>query len=122
MVGILLTSMIPDNWGLELAGTLALIPIIVSVIGTRSTLAAVAIASVVALLAFNLPYRFGLPIAVLAALLAGTVANLIVEGRGTPAKADRVTTRIVVGAAPPAGSAAPADRADPQEDTSRPVR
>ncbi|KNH06001.1 Branched-chain amino acid transport protein AzlC [Candidatus Burkholderia brachyanthoides] len=104
VVGILLASMIPDNWGLELAGTLALIPISVSAIATRSTLAAVAVASVVALLAFDLPYRFGLPIAVLATLIAGTIADLIVEGRGTPAKADRVTTRIVVGAAPPAES------------------
>ncbi|MDR5853710.1 AzlC family ABC transporter permease [Caballeronia sp. LZ062] len=84
VAGILLASVIPDNWGLELAGTLALIPLIVSAIATRSTLAAVVVASVVALLAFHLPYRFGLPLAVLAALLAGTLADVIAE-RAQPA-------------------------------------
>ncbi|BBU26720.1 AzlC family protein [Burkholderia sp. THE68] len=79
VLGILLASLIPDNWGLELAGTLALIPLIVSAIATRSTLAAVAVASVVALLAFDLPYRFGLPLAVFAALFAGTLADMIAE-------------------------------------------
>ncbi len=63
VLGILLASVIPDNWGLELAGTLALIPLIVSAVATRSTAAAVAVASVVALLAFDRPYRFGLPLA-----------------------------------------------------------
>ncbi|WP_244814321.1 AzlC family ABC transporter permease [Caballeronia sp. Lep1P3] len=86
VAGILLASVIPDDWGLELAGTLALIPLIVSAIATRSTLAAVAVASVVALLAFDLPYRFGLPLAVFAALAAGTLAD-VVGKRGQPAPA-----------------------------------
>lgn len=72
MAGILLASLVPNDWGLELAGTLALIPIIVSAIATRSTLAAVAVASVAALMFVDLPYRFSLPIAVFAALIAGT--------------------------------------------------
>ncbi|WP_061161519.1 AzlC family ABC transporter permease [Caballeronia temeraria] len=88
VLGILLASLIPDNWGLELAGTLALIPLIVSAIATRSTLAAVAVASVVALLAFDLPYRFGLPLAVFAALFAGTLADVIAE-RVAPKHATR---------------------------------
>jgi predicted branched-subunit amino acid permease len=95
VLGILLASMIPDNWGLELAGTLALLPLIVSAVATRSTLAAVAAASVVALLAFDLPYRFGLPIAVFAAMIAGTLADVFVERRGG-SDAARPTHRIVV--------------------------
>ncbi|MEQ5839693.1 AzlC family ABC transporter permease [Paraburkholderia acidicola] len=79
IVGILLASFIPDNWGLSLAGTLALIPIMVSAIVTRSTLVAVSIAGVVALLAFELPYRLALPIAVLTAIAAGSIADLVVE-------------------------------------------
>ncbi|KND61255.1 Branched-chain amino acid transport protein AzlC [Candidatus Burkholderia verschuerenii] len=117
VAGILLTRLIPDNWGLELAGTLALIPIIVSAIATRSTLAAVAVASVVALLAFDLPYRFGLPLAV---LIAGTVADVIAERRGTPEKAKRATTRIVVDAAPP--DAGPSNTSAETPDPTRPVR
>lgn len=81
IAGILLASLFPDNWGLELAGTLALIPLIVSAIATRSTLAAVGIASIVALLAFDLPYRLGLPLAVFAALAAGTFADVIIDRR-----------------------------------------
>ncbi len=90
VLGILLASLIPDDWGLELAGTLALIPLIVSAIATRSTLAAVAVASVVALLAFDLPYRFGLPLAVFAALIAGTLADVVAE-RAAPKSASDAT-------------------------------
>lgn len=79
IVGILLASLIPDNWGLALAGTLALIPIMVSAIASRSTLVAVGIACVVALLAFDLPYRLGLPLAVIAAIVAGSAADLMAE-------------------------------------------
>jgi predicted branched-subunit amino acid permease len=123
VAGILLARLIPDNWGLELAGTLALIPIIVSAIATRSTLAAVAAASVVALLAFDLPYRFGLPLAVLAALIAGTVADVIAERRGTPEQAARPTTRIVVDASSPEAET-PAEAEKPAEtrEPTRPVQ
>jgi predicted branched-subunit amino acid permease len=79
VVGIALASLFPDNWGLELAGTLALIPLIVSAIATRSTLAAVGVACVVSLCAFDLPYRLALPLAVVAALIAGIFADVIIE-------------------------------------------
>ncbi|WP_027212495.1 AzlC family ABC transporter permease [Burkholderia sp. WSM2232] len=79
IAGILLASLIPDNWGLGLAGTLALLPIMVAAIATRSTLVAVCIAGIVALLAFDLPYRLGLPLAVIAAILAGSAADLMAE-------------------------------------------
>jgi predicted branched-subunit amino acid permease len=82
IVGILLGSLFPDSWGLDLAGTLALIPLIVSAVATRSTLAAVGVACIAALLAFNLPYGLALPIAVAAALAAGTFADVVVERIG----------------------------------------
>ncbi|CAH2769882.1 MAG: Branched-chain amino acid transport protein AzlC [uncultured Caballeronia sp.] len=82
IVGILLASFFPDNWGLELAGTLALIPLIVSAITTRSTLAAVGVTSVIALI-IDLPYRLSLPLAVAAALPAGTFADLMAEKMGS---------------------------------------
>jgi len=99
IAGILLASLFPDNWGLELAGTLALIPLIVSAIATRSTLAAVGVASVIALIALDLPYRLSLPLAVAAALLAGTFVDVMAEKLG----AGRKTT----GAAKRAESPAP---------------
>jgi predicted branched-subunit amino acid permease len=79
IVGILLASLIPDSWGLSLAGTLALIPIMISAIVSRSTLVAVTVAGIIALLADSLPYRLALPLAVLAALAAGSVADLLAE-------------------------------------------
>jgi len=79
LVGIVLASLFPDSWGLELAGTLALIPIMVSAIAGRSTVIAVLVACVVALLGFDLPYRLGLPLAVLAALMAGLASDAWIE-------------------------------------------
>ncbi len=79
LAGILLASFFPDSWGLELAGTLALIPIMVTAVANRSTLAAVAVAGIVSLLAFDLPYRLALPLAVVAALAAGSLTDLFVE-------------------------------------------
>ena len=114
VVGILLASFIPDNWGLGLAGTLALIPLIVSAIATRSTLAAVVVASVVALLAFPLPYRFGLPLAVLAALLAGTLADVIAERVRPPA--------LEEGPAPAAPEAEAGASCPSAPDAARPAR
>ncbi|MBU9179522.1 AzlC family ABC transporter permease [Burkholderia gladioli] len=79
LAGIALASVVPDQWGLGLAGTLALIPIMVSAVANRSTLVAVVVAGIVALLAIELPYRLGLPLAVLAALAAGTLADVFIE-------------------------------------------
>ncbi len=53
IAGILLASLIPDNWGLALAGTLALLPIMVAAIATRSTLVAVCIAGIVVVARFR---------------------------------------------------------------------
>jgi predicted branched-subunit amino acid permease len=79
IVGIVLASVFPDSWGLGLAGTLALVPLMVSAIVSRSTLAAVGVAGLVALVAIDLPYRLALPLAVFAALAAGSAADLLVE-------------------------------------------
>jgi predicted branched-subunit amino acid permease len=79
IIGIVLASLFPDNWGLELAGTLALVPLIVAAITNRSTLAAVIVAGIVALVGIDLPYRLALPLAVFAAIGAGSLADVIVE-------------------------------------------
>jgi predicted branched-subunit amino acid permease len=116
IAGILLASLFPDDWGLELAGTLALLPLIVSAIATRSTLTAVGIASIVALLAFDLPYRIGLPIAVLAALAAGSIADAVIA-RVAP---DRVRKPRAPAALPATREAPPGESAPTRPDTTRP--
>jgi predicted branched-subunit amino acid permease len=93
IAGILLASAVPDNWGLDLAGTLALVPLIVSAVISRSMLAAVAVAGVVALIAIDLPYRLALPLAVFAAIAAGSIAEVIAE---------RADMRRIRGTQPPA--------------------
>ena len=72
---IVAASLFPDAWGLALAGTLALIPVMVSTIRSRATLMAVAVAAVLALVAFKLPYRLSLVIAVTGAMAAGLAAD-----------------------------------------------
>lgn len=79
IAGILLASVVPDNWGLELAGTLALVPLIVSAVINRSMLAALGVAGLVALVAIDLPYRLSLPLAVFTAIAAGSIADLLAE-------------------------------------------
>jgi predicted branched-subunit amino acid permease len=93
IAGMLLASLFPDNWGIELAGTLVLLPLIISAVTSRSALFAVLAASAVALVALDLPYRLALPLAVLAALLAGlagdTLADRMVARRLGAGGADR---------------------------------
>lgn len=79
IAGILLASAVPDNWGLDLAGTLALVPLIVSAVINRQMFVAVAMAGVVALIAIDLPYRLALPLAVFAAIAAGSIAQFVAE-------------------------------------------
>ncbi|WXK38690.1 AzlC family ABC transporter permease [Mycetohabitans rhizoxinica] len=85
IIGILLASLFPDDWGLSLAGTLALIPIMVSAIVGRSTLVAVVIAAIVALVSIDMPYRLSLPLAILAALLAGLASDTYARNRSASA-------------------------------------
>lgn len=75
VIGILLASLFPDSWGLALAGTLALIPVMIATINSRSTLMAVVVSAVVALLCFDLPYRLALVLAVVAAIAAGMASD-----------------------------------------------
>lgn len=97
IAGILLASLFPDSWGLALAGTLALIPVMVSTIRTRSMLMAVAVSSVLALLFFDLPYRLGLVVAVVGAIAAGMASDELgaratlrdIRGKGRGGKSRR---------------------------------
>ncbi|WP_454762942.1 AzlC family ABC transporter permease [Cupriavidus campinensis] len=75
ILGILLASLFPDAWGLGLAGVMALIPVMIATINSRSTLLAVAASAVLALLCFDLPYRLALVVAVVGAIAAGMASD-----------------------------------------------
>lgn len=75
ILGILGASQIPDAWGLEFAGTLALIAVIVPMLDHRAARWAAAVAAVVAILTFALPLKLNLTLAILAAIFVGILAD-----------------------------------------------
>jgi len=75
IIGIFLGSMVPLEWGMGLAGTLAIICILVPAALTRASLVGVMVAGAVSVVAYRLPYKLGL----LAAVLVGMLCAMAVE-------------------------------------------
>lgn len=76
VLGILLASQIPEDWGIGFAGTLALLAITIPLTMNSAALAGVIVAAIVAVVTYALPYRLGL----LVAVLAGMTAAMVVDG------------------------------------------
>jgi len=64
IIGIFAATTIPTSWGLELAGTLTLVALLVPLCANRPVLAGVMVASVVSVLAHDVPMRLGLLLAI----------------------------------------------------------
>jgi len=79
IIGIFLGSAIPTAWGLGFAGTLAILCITVPLTINRAALCGVLVAGTVAVLAFGLPYKLGLLLAVVVGMLAAMAAEAILE-------------------------------------------
>lgn len=75
VVGILLGSQVPPQWGLGFAGTLAIICVTIPLITHRPALWGVCVASVVAVLGVHWPYKLGVLAAVIAGMLVAMAAN-----------------------------------------------
>lgn len=75
VIGIVLASHIPTDWGLDLAGTLALLALAIPLLGTLPAAAGAAVTAVVALAGADWPLRLGL----VAAVASGIVAALATE-------------------------------------------
>ena len=75
--GIFAASWIPAAWGLDLAGSLALIALLVPLCAQRPALAGVVVAAIVAVFAHALPLKLG----VLCGALAGIGAAILVDAR-----------------------------------------
>lgn len=80
IIGILFASQIPDSWGLEFAGTLALIAVIVPMLDHRSARLAAGAAAVVAVLAYSMPFKLNLTLAIIAAIMVGILADRSPKG------------------------------------------
>jgi 4-azaleucine resistance transporter AzlC len=72
-LGIFLGAVIPSSWPLDFAAPLTFIAMVVPVCKDKPVVAAALSAGMVALLAFNLPFKLGLILAALVGILIGTV-------------------------------------------------
>lgn len=76
-LGIFLGAAIPQNWPLDFALPLTFIALVMPVLRNRPAVMAALSAGLVALLAYNLPFKLGLILAALTGILIGTM----LEGR-----------------------------------------
>lgn len=85
VVGILLGSAVPAEWGLGFAGTLAILCIMVPLMINHAALCGVLVAGAVSVLAHGLPYKLGL----LLAVLVGMVVAMVIEETFAKVKVSR---------------------------------
>lgn len=86
-VGVLFADVIPSAWGMGFAGTLALLGLLVTLIKDRVTAVTAAFAATAAVVAFGLPFKLHIVVAVVAAVALGLLI-------------DRLGQRAVNGVAP----------------------
>lgn len=85
VVGILIGTRIPVEWGLEFAGTLVLLAFVVPFCFRMPSAAGVAAAALIAVLTYDWPLRLGLMVAILAGVAVALAAERV-TGEG-PAEA-----------------------------------
>ena len=80
IAGIFLASQIPNSWGLEFAGAIALLVIIVPMLDRATARWAAITAAVVAVACYGIPFRLNIVIAIVAALVVGMVTDKSPKG------------------------------------------
>lgn len=70
-LGVVFAEVIPTNWGMGFAGTLALVGLLVTLVRDRFTGISAALAGTAAVAAFGLPFKLHIIVAVAAAVAAG---------------------------------------------------
>ena len=71
ITGILFANQIPNSWGLEFAGAIALVAIIVPMLDRASARWAAVTAGAVAVMAYGMPFRLNIVLAIVAAIVVG---------------------------------------------------
>lgn len=84
IAGIFLGSAVPSQWGLEFAGTLAIVCILVPLTVGMPALCGVIVAGITGVLAYSLPYKLGLLAAVIAGMATAMLAEHCFEKRLQP--------------------------------------
>ncbi len=77
IIGVVLANFIPTHWGLGFAGILALLGILCSLASTRLRLVSAGLAAVAAIVAFALPFKLN----ILVAIAAAVALSLLIEDR-----------------------------------------
>ena len=85
MLGIALADVIPTEWGLGFAGTLALLGLTGSLLSDRSTWLAAAVAGCAAVAAYSLPMKLNIVVSIAAAVAIG----VLMDHFSPPASVDR---------------------------------
>ncbi|HEY6508664.1 MAG TPA: hypothetical protein VIY56_11675 [Vicinamibacterales bacterium] len=75
IVGIVGGAFIPTSWGLQFAGTLALVPLVLPACRSWAGASGALTAGCVALLANGWPYKSGLLVGVMAGIVAATAVD-----------------------------------------------
>lgn len=75
VAGILLADVIPTQWGLGFAGTLALLGLTYALVSDRATLLAAVVAGAAAVAAFALPFKLHIVVAIAAAICVGLMMD-----------------------------------------------
>ncbi|WP_295642118.1 AzlC family ABC transporter permease [uncultured Methylibium sp.] len=75
VIGILLADVIPTQWGLGFAGTLALLGLTYALVSDRATLLAAVVAGGAAVAAFALPFKLHIVVAIAAAICVGLMMD-----------------------------------------------
>ena len=84
LIGIFAAAAIPASWGLELAGTLALVALLVPLCRQWPALAGASAAAIVAVLANALPLRLGLLCGVVTGITVALLFDRELRRRGAP--------------------------------------
>jgi predicted branched-subunit amino acid permease len=79
--GLIAAGRVPAEWGLDFAGMVALIALLVPLLATRAALAASAVGGAAAIALDSLPAHAGLVVATLAGIVAAFLAEHL-SGRG----------------------------------------
>ncbi len=79
LIGILLASQIPSNWGIGFAGTLVLLGMTIPLIVNLPTLAGVVVAGLISVAAVGIPYKLGLVVAIFGGIAAAVIADRMIR-------------------------------------------
>lgn len=81
MVGIALAETIPTHWGIGFAGTLALLALTCSLMTDRITALAAMMAATAALVAYSMPMKLNIVVAIASAVAVGVLLDQLQEHR-----------------------------------------